>query len=78
MDLVRTQQLFNVSCVADARCCLVFSPERQGAVIGAILFEGWARTHKEAEQLAASGDITFAPNHHYNAVGPMAGITRFA
>jgi hypothetical protein len=27
-----------------------------------------------AEQLAASGDIAFAPCHHYNAVGPMAGV----
>ena len=26
-------------------------------------------------QLAASGEIRFEPNHHYEAVGPMTGIT---
>ena len=28
-----------------------------------------------AEKLASSGGVTFAPNHHYGAVGPMTGIT---
>ena len=27
-----------------------------------------------AEQLAVSGEIAFAPCHHHNAVGPMAGL----
>lgn len=47
----------------------------QGAIIGGILFQGLARTQHEAEELAASGQIDFAPNHHYAAVGPMAGVT---
>ena len=47
----------------------------QGAVLGAALFEGWARTTAEAEALAASGSIRFAPCHDHSAVGPMGGIT---
>jgi len=46
----------------------------QGAVIGAILFEGWAADHAGARQLAESGSVSFAPCHQYGAVGPMAGI----
>jgi hypothetical protein len=45
-----------------------------GAVIGACLYEGWAGTPAEAERLAATGDITFAPCHDYGAVGPMTGV----
>jgi hypothetical protein len=47
----------------------------RGAVCGAIVFEGWAPDLGAAEQLAASGGVTFAPNHHHGAVGPMTGIT---
>jgi hypothetical protein len=46
----------------------------QGAIVGAILFEGWANEPDGAAELAASGEIAFAPCHHYGAVGPMAGI----
>lgn len=46
----------------------------RGAVMGALIYEGLARDIKEAEELAASGEITFDPCHHHNAVGPMAGI----
>ena len=46
----------------------------RGAIIGAIQYEGWAATEEEAEKMAASGEITYDPNHHHNAVGPMAGI----
>ncbi len=46
----------------------------QGAIVGAILYEGWARDAKAAQVLAASGEIVFAPCHHHAAVGPMAGI----
>ncbi|MBN1138847.1 MAG: DUF1116 domain-containing protein [Anaerolineae bacterium] len=48
-------------------------PQR-GAVMGALVYEGWAKDEREAAELAASGEITFAPCHHYHAVGPMAGI----
>jgi hypothetical protein len=47
----------------------------KGAACGAIVFEGWARDLPEAESLAASGGVEFAPNHHFGAVGPMTGIT---
>ncbi|MEJ5965349.1 DUF1116 domain-containing protein [Flavonifractor porci] len=46
----------------------------KGAIIGALMYEGRAVTAEEAEKLAASGEITFAPCHEYGAVGPMAGI----
>jgi hypothetical protein len=46
----------------------------RGAVIGALIYEGLADTPEAAVDLAASGAIEFAPCHHFNAVGPMAGI----
>ncbi|MBI2776639.1 MAG: DUF1116 domain-containing protein [Chloroflexi bacterium] len=46
----------------------------RGAIVGAILYEGWAAAPEAAEALAASGAITFAPCHHHGAVGPMAGV----
>ena len=46
----------------------------QGAIIGAILYEGWAASPEDAVKLAGSGKITYAPCHHHGAVGPMAGV----
>lgn len=46
----------------------------KGAIVGAILFEGWAESHEEAETLAGSGEIAFDPCHHHQAVGPMTGV----
>jgi hypothetical protein len=46
----------------------------RGAVLGACIYEGWAKDENEAAALADAGKLTFAPCHHYNAVGPMAGI----
>ena len=46
----------------------------RGAVIGALLYEKRAESPEQAERLAASGQIEFAPCHEHNAVGPMAGI----
>jgi hypothetical protein len=46
----------------------------RGAVIGACLFEGWAKTPDEATRLAESGRLAFEPCHHHRAVGPMAGV----
>ena len=48
-------------------------PQR-GAVMGALVYEGLAKDEQEAAELAASGEIEFAPCHHYHTVGPMAGI----
>jgi hypothetical protein len=46
----------------------------QGAIIGAILFEGWADGVDDAQNLAGSGRIAFESCHAHAAVGPMAGI----
>ncbi len=46
----------------------------RGAVIGAILYEGWADSPDKAEELASKGDIEYSPCHEYSAVGPMAGV----
>ncbi|HEY5862571.1 MAG TPA: DUF1116 domain-containing protein [Casimicrobiaceae bacterium] len=56
--------------IAWSRMC---GPMR-GAVIGAILYEGWAEDADRAAAMAGSGDIAFAPCHHSAAVGPMSGI----
>jgi len=47
---------------------------QQGAITGAILYEGWADSLESAERLAASGAIALEPCHEHGAVGPMAGI----
>ncbi|KAG8468429.1 hypothetical protein KFE25_013512 [Diacronema lutheri] len=46
----------------------------RGAIIGAILFEGWAASADEAEALARNGGVAFAPCHTRRAVGPMSGV----
>jgi len=46
----------------------------RGAVTGALLFEGRARTEAEAVSLVERGDIRLEPCHHHAAVGPMAGV----
>lgn len=46
----------------------------KGAVIGALIYEGLADSVEAAEALAASGEIEFSPNHHHQAIAPMAGI----
>ncbi len=46
---------------------------QQGAILGMVLFEGWAQTVDEAEKMLGRGEICLEPNHHHQAVGPMAG-----
>jgi hypothetical protein len=46
----------------------------QGAMIGAVLYEGWADSAEEARTLLSGGAIRFSPCHDAGAVGPMAGI----
>jgi hypothetical protein len=46
----------------------------QGAITGAILYEGWADNLDSAERMVAEGEIPIEPCHHHGAVGPMAGI----
>jgi len=46
----------------------------RGAVIGALLFEGLAKSEKDAIAMAEKGEVSFEPCHHHGAVGPMAGV----
>ena len=46
----------------------------RGAIIGASMFEGWAKTPDEAVALAESGKLKFDSGHHHHAIGPMSGI----
>ncbi len=46
----------------------------QGAITGALIFEGKAKSEAEAQELVESGKIELEPCHHHQAVGPMAGI----
>jgi len=47
----------------------------RGAVMGIAVFEGWAPDLETAEEMAAAGAFEFHPNHHFDAVGPMTGMT---
>lgn len=49
----------------------------QGAVLGAIRFEGLAATDEAGIALIQAGKIKLAPNHHYGSVGPMTGIITY-
>jgi len=48
-------------------------PQR-GAVMGALVYEGLAQDEPEAVRVVEEGGVSFAPCHHYHAVGPMAGV----
>ncbi len=54
-----------------ARMC---GPMR-GAVTGIAVFEGWAPDPDVAADMAAAGEFEFHPNHDFDAVGPMTGMT---
>lgn len=47
----------------------------QGALVGAVLYEGWADTPDSARALLQGGEVALEPCHHHGAVGPMAGVT---
>ncbi len=47
----------------------------RGAIAGIAVFEGWASDLAEAERMAGEGEFDFHPNHHFDAVGPMTGMT---
>ncbi|MCD8140729.1 MAG: DUF1116 domain-containing protein [Planctomycetaceae bacterium] len=50
----------------------------KGAFIGAIRYEGLAKTDEEAAAMMASGKIQYGPNHAKRAVGPMTGIISYS
>ena len=54
------------------------SGPQRGAVMGGLIYEGLAKDLKEAEALAASGEITFDPCNMHDAVGPMAGVVTYS
>jgi len=47
----------------------------RGAIMGVAVFEGWAKDLKDGAAKAEAGAFRFEPNHHYDAVGPMTGMT---
>jgi hypothetical protein len=47
----------------------------RGAVIGAMLFEGLAKSETEATAVVERGEVEFDACHHHGTVGPMAGVT---
>jgi len=50
------------------------SGPQRGAVMGAMVYEGWADSPEHASEVAASGEIEFSPCHEHQSVAPMAGI----
>jgi hypothetical protein len=46
----------------------------KGAMMGALIFEGKAKTGEEAKKLLESGKIEFSPCHDHMCTGPMAGV----
>lgn len=46
----------------------------RGALVGALLYEGWAEDAAAAQAMLESGEVRLEPCHHHAAVGPMAGV----
>jgi hypothetical protein len=46
----------------------------RGAIAGALVYEDWAGSLEEAEQLMAAGKLAYKSAHSCGALGPMAGI----
>lgn len=47
----------------------------RGALMGACIYEGWAKDAAAAEAMLSAGEVRWEPCHHHGAVGPMAGVT---
>ena len=47
----------------------------RGAITGSLIFENKAKDEQEAQVLIESGEFKLEPCHHYQTVGPMAGVT---
>jgi len=48
---------------------------QRGAVMGAVLYEGWAASPEKAVDMAAKGEIHLIPCNDVDAVGGLAGVT---
>jgi hypothetical protein len=46
----------------------------KGAIWGCLMYEGMAKNLEEAQKLAVSSKVDYAPCHHYQSAGPMAGL----
>ena len=46
----------------------------RGSMIGALIFEGKARTAEEAEEMLKDEKIKWEPCHHHASSGPMSGV----
>jgi Protein of unknown function (DUF1116) len=46
----------------------------KGAIVGTMIYEGFADNWAQATKKIEQGEIEFSPNHDHDAVGPMAGI----
>lgn len=46
---------------------------QRGAIIGQVMYEGWAKSPEEAAKMLEKGVIILESNHHHDTVGPMAG-----
>lgn len=49
------------------------SGAQRGAVVGMLLFEGWAASPDKAWAMLEAGEIELDANHEHQSVGPMAG-----
>jgi hypothetical protein len=47
---------------------------QRGAVLAAVVFEGWAATPAEARGMLDRAEVCLRPNHHAGGVGPGAGV----
>jgi hypothetical protein len=50
----------------------------QGAILGAIMYEGLSNSLEESEELVKAGKIKFRNNHSMGAVGPMTGMVTYS
>lgn len=48
---------------------------QKSAVLGAVIYEGWAKTKEDAEALVIAGKVVLAPCHEHGTVGSMCGVT---
>lgn len=69
-DFVGKQLLHSGPPIAFADMC----GPMQGAVCGAVVYEGWAPDIESARGLVEAGQVQLSPCHHHHAVGPMAGV----
>ncbi|GAB7129467.1 DUF1116 domain-containing protein [Silvimonas sp. JCM 19000] len=46
----------------------------QGAIVGALIYEGWAASADAATRMILDGKVELEPCHQHGVVGPMAGI----